>query len=167
MGQNQIKPKKLTPSFPYALFLTRFLLFFSFSLLVLLVITPWLSLAKLFLVRSFLSLILGSKAPYIHPLPYFKSMSISLAVFFGLFLSYQKISPLQSHEKKKDIRKALIALFLLWLIEVGSHVLEITVTKLGIHSFVPNFLLTLLLSIGPIGFPLLFWMLFFRPSLLD
>jgi hypothetical protein len=158
-----IQPK----SFPFRKMTLFFLLYFSISLGLLMMITPFLSVAKVTLVRVITGAILGDKTPYIHNIPYFKSISISLPVFTGLYLAYRKVNPILPTSSSHHHVTALLCVAFLWLLEVGSHVLEIIVTKLSISSFLPNYSLTLLLSVGSIGFPILLWLILFHPSFLD
>jgi hypothetical protein len=154
-------------SFPFQSLISYFLLFFTLSLLVLFALTPILSLAKLGLIRWVLHLLLGTKTPYIHSIPYTRSLSISLPVFTGLFFGYRKINKTNPVPLKRELSKAFLCIFTLWLLEVATHILEITVKKLNISTFFPNFLLTILISIGSISFPFLIWLIVFHPTFLD
>jgi hypothetical protein len=154
-------------SFPFQSLISYFLLFFTLSLLVLFILTPLFSIAKLGLVRWVLHLLLGTKTPYIHSIPYTRSLSISLPVFTGLFFGYRKININNQSQLKRELGKGFFCVLVLWLLEVVTHILEITVTKLNISTFFPNFLLTILISIGSISFPFLIWLIVFHPTFLD
>jgi hypothetical protein len=168
MGKKN-KQKYLSPveTFPFRSLILYFLLFFVLSMLVLLAITPLLSMAKLNLIRWLVRLILRTKTPYIHPIPLYQNLSMSLAVFSGLFFAYRKVDQKKRFPLKKEFIKPIFCLMLLWFLEIITQVLYITVTKLEISAFLPNFLLTIFLSIGSIVFPILIWLLFFHPSFLD
>jgi hypothetical protein len=168
MGKKN-KQKNLSPveTFPYRSLIINFLLFFVFSMLILLAITPLLSLAKLGLTRWLVLIILRSKTPYIHPIPFYNNLSISLAVFTGLFFAYRKVDQKKRYPLKKELIKPIFCLLILWLLEIVTQVLFVAKTKLEMSAFLPNFLLTIFISIGPIGFPILIWLFFFHPSFLD
>lgn len=168
MGKKNRKTKETEiAAFSYDSFIKYFLVFFAGLFLLLVLITPFLSTAKMFLVKNVISLLLKEKAPYIHPIPIYKNLSLSLPVFLSLFLSYQKLSKNKKVSTRKNIVIVILCLLLLWLLELTGNILEIVVTKLSITSFLPNFILTILLSIGSIGFPLLLWLIVFHPSFLD
>lgn len=169
MGHKSTEKKVVSfSSFPFRQFLLSFVLYFFLSLLALLAIAPWLSFLKLTLVRLLILPILGYFTPYIHPVPFYRHLSLALPVFSGLFFAYRSL-PLQHSTPPKNNAyvKFILGLLLLWFLEVGAHVLEITVTRMEYAAFLPNFILTVLLSIGPIGFPLLLWIVLFHPSFLD
>lgn len=153
--------------FPYRSFILYFLYFYSISLIVLFAITPLLSFFRLEIIRSIVALLLKNKTPFIHPTPFFRSLSLSLPVFSGLFFAYRKVQQNKTTPLKKELILGLICLFSLWLIEIGTKVLEVVVTKLNIAEFFPNYMLNLLMTIGIFIFPVLLWFLVFRPTIFD
>lgn len=168
MGKKNKKENntKIT-DFPFYVFLKYFLFYFLIALVILLIITPILSNAKIFLVRKVILLLLKEKTPYIHSIPFYRNILLSLPAFVALFLGYRKVEHKNIKPNKSEIIVVSLCLILLWILDLLGTILEIVVTKLSIQSFFANYLLTILLSIGSIGFPLLLWLFVYRPRFID
>jgi hypothetical protein len=167
MGKKHKQTTQNIAPFSYRTFILYFLYFYCISLIILFAITPLLSFFRLEMIRWFVALILKNKTPFIHPIPFFRSLSLSLPVFSGLFLAYRRVRQNKTIPLKKELLLGSICLFILWMIEIGTKVLEIVVIKLNIATFFPNFMLNVLLTIGVFSFPVLLWLLVFRPTIFD
>ena len=148
-------------NFQFIPFFIRFCIGFMITFLVLLPATTLISMGKIAIVRSILTLIFAAKTPYIHPIPFFKSISIGIPSFMGLFFADYLSKSKTSRFKKQDLLKLIFCIVTIWLLEVFGNLLEIMVTKMDLNTFLPNFAITFFLSIGSFFFPFLFWFLFY------
>jgi len=157
---------EITPfpiAFDFISFFKPFFLGFSIAFLILLPFTSLLSTGKVVIIRWIISLLFRNNPPYIHQIPFYRSISISGPTFFGLCFAHSKTKPMSSFFSKKNLIPFSLAVVLLWILELFGNLLEIIVTKMKISSFLPNFTLAFFLSVGSISFPLLLWfLLFFR-----
>jgi len=141
----------------------RFFIWFAISFVVfLLLIEPYLWL-KLSLVRFVLQVWLGSVAPYVKPIPYYKGINLQ----YPLFLALSWFLPVQNRKNTSLIKQVLLTLLgLIILLLMDSLVSgwEIGSQTLSPPSGLLSFLIVFSLSIGPILFPLLVWFILLYPT---
>lgn len=143
------------------LFFKNFCIVFLISFLIFLPLTSIISLGKVTLVKSVLKLIYGAKIPYIHPIPFYRNIIVGIPAYIGLYYAGSISKTNKFYFQKRDLLKLILGIFLLWILDVFGNLHLIIVTKMDLNTFLPNFAITFLLSIGSIFFPFLFWFLFY------